>query len=276
MWGAQGASYDTNLAGGLGGYTSGNIFLNKGDKIYVAVGGVGSGQTTGYNGGGGCDDVDFGRAGGGSTDVRLNSTDVLSRIMVAAGGGGAAQRGEGYGDGPGGAGGGLIGITGTSINVTNSYGHGYGLGGEQTKGGLLAWVKNGNISLTEKYNDTSVAKGVFQTGGTGAAGGGSGYYGGGGAYHGGAGGGSSFVSGHNGCNAISGSSTTSNIVHTGQSSHYSGYVFTDTEIIDGNGYKWTNSIFDYPDGMPTTDLKSVMAGNSGNGYAKISLLAVKN
>jgi hypothetical protein len=41
-------------------------------------------------------------------------------------------------------------------------------------------------------------------------------------------GGSSFISGYTGCNAISESSTENNIIHTGQPNHYSGCVFTNS------------------------------------------------
>ena len=38
--------------------------------------------------------------------------------------------------------------------------------------------------------------------------------------------GSSFISGHNGCDAIKEESTENNIIHTGQSVHYSELYFT--------------------------------------------------
>lgn len=87
------------------------------------------------------------------------------------------------------------------------------------------------------------------------------------------GGGSSFVSGHTGCDAIAESSTESNIVHTGQSIHYSGYSFINTKIIDGKGYNWTTELGDYI-GMPTHDGTGTMVGNTGGGYAKITLLEI--
>ena len=45
--------------------------------------------------------------------------------------------------------------------------------------------------------------------------------------------GSCFISGYSGCDAIKESSTENAIVHTGQPIHYSGLVFTDTKMIDG-------------------------------------------
>ena len=58
--------------------------------------------------------------------------------------------------------------------------------------------------------------------------------------------GSCFISGYSGCDAIKESSTENAIVHTGQPIHYSGLVFTDTEMIDGQ------SLMPSPDGGPKT------------------------
>lgn len=86
-------------------------------------------------------------------------------------------------------------------------------------------------------------------------------------------GGSSYISGHNGCNAIKESSTAASIVHTGQPNHYSGLVFTNTIMIDGAGYKWTTA-----KGAQTAMPKpaggnySLGSGHTGNGYAIISKL----
>ncbi|MDE5830906.1 MAG: cadherin-like beta sandwich domain-containing protein, partial [Clostridia bacterium] len=120
-WGAQGGyghtHYKYKNRGGYGGYTSGTIWLNKGDTIYVAVGCQGgnaantgryNGGTGGYNGGsqGGNDKnhdsaPDAGGGGGGSTDFRLvggTNTDFNSlktRILVAGGGSGGRFGGIG-------------------------------------------------------------------------------------------------------------------------------------------------------------------------------------
>ena len=154
--------------------------------------------------------------------------------MVAAGGGGANFRNQGYGEGNGGAGGSFYGVNGEEALTEGSYfradyapGYGIGTGGP-----------SGSQS-----------------------GGGSGYYGGGSVGHGGAGGGSSFVSGFYGCDAILEKSTANAIVHTGQPNHYSGKVFYNGIMIAGNS------------DMPTHDGNDTMTGNTGNGYAKISLLS---
>ena len=265
LWGAQGANFSEYI-GGYGAYTSGIISLKSNDKLYVYVGG-----SNGYNGGNSLNSS-YGANGGGSTDIRLvsgawNNFDSLkSRIMVAAGGGSAEKRGSGYGEGNGGAGGGLIGYDGQAINYSTLSNIHYGFGGTQIKGGYLY--------NSETYYNVSL--GVFgQAGGatTLHASGGSGYYGGGGSYHGASGGGSSFISGHSGCNAITSSSTSSNIVHTGQENHYSMKVFTNTVMIDGNGFSWTNEKGNQT-GMPTHDGTSTMTGNAGNGYAKITLISL--
>lgn len=54
----------------------------------------------------------------------------------------------------------------------------------------------------------------------------------------GTGGGSSFISGHNGCLAIK---SATDLSSSGQSVHFSGYKFTNTIMIDGQGYQWTTS-----------------------------------
>ena len=109
--------------------------------------------------------------------------------------------------------------------------------------------------------------------------GGAGYYGGGHGVHPGnawtgGGGGSSFISGHNGCDAILESSTNDNIIHTGQSIHYSGYQFTSTVMIDGRGYNWTTEKNELI-GIPTYDGIGSMIGNDGTGYAKITFISEK-
>lgn len=279
--------------GGKGAYTKGVIYLTKGETIYIYVGGAGSsnvslasscsgGDAGGYNGGGtlASGQCAYGASGGGATDVRLvsgewNNFDSLkSRIMVAAGGGGANFRNQGFGEGNGGAGGAFYGVNGSESLAEGSYfrsdwsnGYGIGTGGTQTSGGYyLNYLLNGTIYHGNSYDSTGSIYGEnigkFGGGVTGnQSGGGSGYYAGGSVGHGGAGGGSSFVSGLYGVDAISESSTSDNIVHTGQSKHYSGKIFYNGMMIAGDA------------SMPTHAGSSTMIGNEGNGYAKISLLS---
>ena len=197
--------------------------------------------------------------------------------MVAAGGGGSAD-GVYTNGGQGSYAGGLSGYNG-------GYYPGHNYVNQDGKG---ATQKSGGAAGANIFGATgTVNKGAFGYGGSsystssgiGSGGGGSGYYGGGagggtlsGGNGQGGGGGSSFISGHNGCDAISEESTATNIIHTGQSVHYSGYKFTDTIMIDGTGCKWTNEKTTVCDGMPSHDGTSTIQGNTGNGYARITLI----
>ena len=208
--------------------------------------------------------------------------------MVAAGGGGISLHSfwAKYGytvftQYLGGSAGGISGYRGYSVtggeNVLCHKDFGcVGNGGEQTKGGITSTVDN-------KYDSTKIGYGSFGSGGFGygrdfvssygfGSGGGGGYYGGSGTYGcEGAGGGSSFISGHNGCNAISSASTMTSISHTGKSEHYSGYVFTNTKMIDGKGYQWSNVKGSFV-GTPLINGNTKNDGNIGNGYARITLI----
>ena len=263
-WGASGSNLTTSVFG-KGAYVKGDVHLNTSKIFCIFVGGV-----NGYNGGGDANYLET--SGGGATDIRLlggvwNDFESLkSRILIAGGGGGLAsgttQRGA-----SGGAGGGLTGYNGTC--PSNRY-LTYGRGATQTSGGA-----HGAIESTPLWYGSTA--GSFAVGGKGTTryngGGGGGFYGGGGAgissanYTGG-GGGSSFISGHNGCNAIHASSTSGNIIHTGQSKHYSGLYFTNTVMIDGAGYQWATVKGGYV-GMPNLTDTDVMPGNTGHGQVKI-------
>lgn len=155
VWGAQGTS--KNAAGGLGGYSKGEIKLKKGDTLNLYVGGCSGTSAGGWNGGGSTGGSAGG--GGGGTDIRLGGDALTDRIIVAGGGGGAQA---GYG----GAGGGLVGGDGQDKLGDP------GLGGTQTLGGK----GGGNQGvLGQGGNGVSGSDGCY-----GGAGGG-GYYGGGGA-----------------------------------------------------------------------------------------------
>ena len=250
LWGAQGGSDYSGVKASLGGYVSGNILLKAPEKLYVYVGESPrygsmscyiSNPNTAFN------SSHFGTCavGGGATDVRTaigsdwdDFNSLKSRIMVAGGGGGGIYIGNG------GASGGLIGYPGIGFNSTVSYS--IGTGGTQ--------------------NSSSFGKSLEAT-----TMGGGGYYAGNSGSGANAGGGSSFISGHDGCDAIKEESTENNIIHTGQSVHYSGMHFTDTIMIDGEGYKWTTEKGSYT-GMPTHDGTGTMKGNTGNGYARITYI----
>ena len=283
LWGASGGGVTVNNTfynGGLGGYVSGTIDLANQQKLYIYVGGSTSTYEGGYNGGakGGTGDDEKYTGGGGATDIRINNGNwndfdsLKSRIMVAAGG-----AGTGYYSSEsilGGSGGGLNGSVGNIKSCDDSLdmNHIIATAGTQNKGGLGCQncrKASGNTGNGYFGYSTIIGYGY-------GTGGGSGYYGGGtggdtscnvssGA------GGSSFISGHNGCNAIKEESTKDNIIHTGQSIHYSGLYFADTVMIDGEGYKWTTEKGSYT-GMPTHDGTGTMKGNTGNGYAKITYI----
>ena len=80
---------------GVGGESSGTIYLNEGEILRVYVGGQGIGFTGGYNGGGNggavwaaSNDIFVVTGGGGATDFRKGGSQLEHRIMVAGGGGG--------------------------------------------------------------------------------------------------------------------------------------------------------------------------------------------
>ena len=305
-----------------GAYVSGILKIDKDKIIYVYVGQTGKYDfLVSFNGGGsggygtllGNDNEtgylepqkvystehNQGAGGGGATDVRLNGgswnnfNSLKSRILVAGGGGGDGI--YSYSDNNSIAGG----LKGYNGNYYQAHGdlECYGFGATQTSGGKVGKNLGAGKILTENNLSTS---GTFGVGGNsinysslvGAGGGGSGYYGGGpgggttggGTGHGG-GGGSSFISGHNGCVAITEDSTEDNIKQRMDSSgntctdgttditcsyHYSNYIFTDTVMIDGAGYNWTTEKGEYV-GQPQPD-GSTAVGHSGNGYARITYL----
>ena len=225
-WGAQGGRSRTNWTlaayGGYGAYTKGTLLLSSKQGIHTYVGGKGNDAGSngkcgspagGWNGGGiggkdgNCDSQpEPGGAGGGSSDIRVVSgswndvTSLRSRIMVAAGGGGASWTSTG-------GAGGTLSVSGGGYQTG---GYAFGYGGPATNNS-----KNTN----------------------GPGGGGGGYYGGiGGTSDSRAGsGGSSFISGYTGCNAVD-----VNGSHTGQPVHYSGLQFYNASmqagVRGGNGY----------------------------------------
>ena len=240
LWGAEGGgSY-----GGKGAYTSGFITLKRKQILYFYVGS--KGDT--FNGGGSCSATS--KIGGGATDVRLtdgewNNVDSLkSRIMVAAGGGSVTDNSS---NAKAGAGGTINGIDGVEHSAVSS---GYGVGSYRGAGGTQ--TSGGDTGSDSTVSSTAGTFGIGGTCGTGqgdynhiGAGGGGGYYGGGGSsWHAGSGGGSSFISGYIGCVCI----ITGTPVYTG-------YVFSNAEMIAGNDIN-----------LPSNP------NSNGNGYAKITYI----
>lgn len=263
LWGAKGTDDNptyNKTEGGNGAYTAGEIELNKDEILYIYVGPKGTIGTNvkRFNSG---TTTNGGWSGGGATDVRLTSGEwdsqegLKNRIMVAAGGG------TKYASGTAGAAGGLVGYNGGNQG-----------GGTQTS----FEIPNNSAFISPEF-------GIANGGCTG----GNGYYPGtASACGGGSPGGSSFISGHNGCVAIESSTSLTprldslgNICTDGTtditcSYHYSGYKFSNTVMIDGLGYQWTTEKGNVIIGMPTFDGTSTMNGNDGNGYAKITLLKI--
>ena len=248
LWGAKGGygRRDMSLVynGGFGAYTSGEIYLEKGQSIYIFVGGAGQnggsinrylGGSGGYNGGGkGGDDSnhdfdpDAAGGGGGATDVRLNiSSDesaidfdsLKSRIMVAGGGAGGTYCNRGG--------------SGGSLNDVNGYQFGIGQSGF-----------------------------AFYSGSGGGAGG---YYGGKTTYSdcGYGYGGTSYVSGCKNCKSITEDSNVDNVILSDNNEHYSGYKFENIKMYNGN------------EKMPSTT-SGYTTGNNGNGYARITAIPNKS
>ena len=185
VWGAQGGSAKTKV-GGYGGYSAANIYLKKGQTIYIYVGGAGTNGTTqssvsgGYNGGGNAFGATNGKtvgSGGGATFISLTtgllntlSNKLDNLIIVSGGGGGASYESDSYSS-DGGSGGGIQGAAGIFS--------GSGTGGSQTAAG------------------TGQTAGSFGQGGSskgdGSGGGGGLYGGGGGLHYRGGGGGSGYI-----------------------------------------------------------------------------------
>ena len=237
--------------------------------MFFYIGGKGEDQTGtakgsfgigGFNGGGngGADTYDdiypeSCAGGGGATDVRLINSQsykgLKSRIIVAAGGGSGMSVAT---NNQGGSGGDLAGIAPTNFVIP----------GTQTTGSFGKGETG--VSIGCMYTDN----GNFYGGATG--GGGGGYYGGTTlkyeqlptttryVYSCGAGG-SSFISGYSGCDAVAfDSQETSKITHTGKSYHYSGFVFKRAVMKSGS------MTFNKP-GSTETEL-----GHSGNGFIVIT------
>ena len=271
---SEGYQYEEPESYGRGAYTKGSLSLAQNQAFYVFVGGKGtdapygttpSSTAGGYNGGGtGYRDSeggggDYPGGGGGATDIRTanaawNNFDGLkTRIMVAAGGGGGHCSRNSYHTNPV-----LNGCHGGAPNVT---------------GNISGWTTEWTPIVDQKhgYKFGIGENGVQSTRAHGQAGAAGGYWGGvipdemkveggdGYATGGKASGGSSFISGHSGCYAITEGSTINNIAYATDSRHYSGIVFTGTEMIGGY-----NS-------MPNPTGTGNAVGRSGNGYCRITL-----
>ena len=240
-WGAQGGYRSSSTYGGKGGYSVGEISLEKQTTVYVYVGGSGNtGKTSGGFNGGGMRSTYNG--GGGATDIRIGTDSLYARVIVAGGGGsdGASSKTGMYGGGT------------TGGSSTQSYGSG-GYGGTQTGN---TWSTTTQPTGTSSNSDCYAGfgfggNGVYRSSGYGGAGGG-GWYGGSGSYPDssgdddrGGGGGSGFV--WTGSNAPT------------------GYLLDSTYYLTSASTSAGNTSFTAPGGSSET-------GHTGDGYARITCL----
>ena len=255
-WGAQGGdSYGNTAAGGLGGYSAGELTLSAAALLICSAGGQGKTGTSsavvsgGFNGGGNSG-YNGGGSGGGASDIRIGEDSLYARVIVAGAGGGAGYLDA---DETGGNGGGTSGGDGGDYSTSYPYGAD---GASQTAGGAgngySAYV-GGDGSFGIGGNALSTESTYNRSGG-----GGGGWYGGGAAgyrvnssyykrYVGGGGGGSGFV--WTGKNAPDGYLLNSE------------YYLTGASTVDGG------TAFTSPDGASET-------GHSGDGYVRITALEV--
>lgn len=195
-----------------------------------------------YNGGGKGITTGNGASGGGASDLRIdpgnwyNITSLKSRIIVAGGGAGGVTW---NGMLNGGHAGKLSGSSGNSRRTPENPSYCTltdATGGTQTSGGI-----GGKFAGDSRYfnsEDGSFGRGGNDLNADFASGGGGGYYVGGAGsvthYKVGSGaGGSSFISGHPGCDAISKDFSLSNKIHTHQPVHYSNMKFFSTKMMSG-------------------------------------------
>ena len=206
-WGAQGGSVTDDYQGGYGAYSTGTVRLNKGDKLYINVGGEGSythdayNETVsgGYNGGGSvtgsiaskASATQYQASGGGATSI-ATSTGLLSSfelsenslLIASSGGGGSIYFEHGYDDDylfvQGGHGGG---ISSKTYEATKNRNFGQVCyGATQSAGGYCS------------YDNNSFGTGTFGQGGSAeSSGGGAGYYGGAAAFNYSTSGGTSYI-----------------------------------------------------------------------------------
>lgn len=133
-WGSRGGGQQDGNSnaglGGMGGYSYGVLTLRTTTTLYCYSGGIGAiGYSAlskgGFNGGGsawGSSDTEPGCGGGGASDIRIGSTSLYARVIVAGGGGGWYGGGGSYPDSSGDddrGGGGGSGYVYTSSTASN-------------------------------------------------------------------------------------------------------------------------------------------------------------
>lgn len=242
VWGAAGGRDEHD--GGKGGYSTGTVYLSKGDNLYVYVGGQGGNSVQGigggWNGGGDAGNSGTSGGGGGMTHISTSRNPVDNKA--------ATNKKNNRGKNPfwnpvgtlivaGGGGGG--GYTGGKLDqLTGGYGGGEtaGQGGAQDAASN-ATQKGYKQGYGQNRYDLNVSGNSSDGGGAGA-----GWYGGyvnpNGNMDFGGGGGTGYVAAIFGQHAITGGKT-----------------------IAGN------------ESFPATDGKKMEKGHAGNGYAKITFIS---
>lgn len=251
-WGAQGGSYSTTYYGGKGGYSVGTIELMEDTVFYLYAGGKGTDGTTsgtfagGWNGGGqaytGSATYDM-SAGGGGSDIRIGSTSLYSRVIVAGGGGGAGSYSSSYRL-TGGSGGGTSGVAGSQQSTSYKAGQ----PGTATAAGISYYGTNADS--TSYFTLAAFGTGGAAKSSSYCSGGGGGWYGGGGARRAAGGGGSGYVYT---------SSTASN--YPSGCTLNSAYYLTNASTATG-----ASSFTDYSG--------STVTGHSGNGACRITVVDI--
>lgn len=173
LYGGQGATSSAGGSGGRGGRVWGDVELQKGEHLYIWVGGQGSRYNGGTNGGGRAAGNDSGYGGGGGGYTRV---DKESTLLAVAGGGGGAGSSRGVG-GAGGYPAGSNGGKGYGMYGTGGTGSSGGAGGANYGGNGSAWT--GGSNSTRMPSGGGGGGGGHFGGGAGGGGGGGGYFGGG-------------------------------------------------------------------------------------------------
>lgn len=251
-WGAEGGYRSSTSYSGKGGYSVGTITLTNDTTMYLYAGGAGNTVTTatssiypgGFNGGG----YRYAyKGGGGGSDIRINSTSLYARVIVAGGGGsdGATAKNGMYGGGTAG---------GASTQSFGSYGYGGSQTGFTTTVTALRSQPTTNSSANYPGGFGFGGFGIYRSSGYGGAGGG-GWYGGCGVYPDGSG--DDDRGGGGGSGYVYTSSTAS--------SYPSGCLLNSSYYLTEASTTAGNVSFTSPTGTAET-------GHSGNGYIRITVI----
>ena len=254
VWGAEGGYRSSTSYSGKGGYSYGTITLPADATLYLYAGGAGGQQSSnsyavvagGFNGGGYRQGY---RGGGGGSDIRINSTSLYARVIVAGGGGsdGASSKTGMYGGGTSG---------GASTQSFGSYGYGGSQTGFTTSLSALGSQPTTNSTSNYPGGFGFGGFGVSYSSGYGGAGGG-GWYGGCGVHPDGSG--DDDRGGGGGSGYVYTSSTAS--------SYPSGCLLNSSYYLTSAATVAGNTSFTSPTGSAET-------GHSGHGYVRITAIDV--